>query len=144
MGRVVAVLLIFTLNAGLAAEPVSPVITGFTAQSESAEVSWEQALASAQGKTLSPDRLLVINQQLSQAERKLTSGQGLPRRPWMQHLLYAPGWYTGYSAKTMPGVREAIEEGRYTEAEEQVELVAHSLQDEAAWVEQITKELAGN
>jgi N-acetylated-alpha-linked acidic dipeptidase len=109
-----------------------------------AAAHYNKALASVQGKTLSPDRLLAINQQLAQAERKLTNGQGLPRRPWMQHLLYAPGWYTGYSAKTMPGVREAIEEGRYTEAEEQVLLVAHSLQDEAAWVEQISKELAGN
>jgi N-acetylated-alpha-linked acidic dipeptidase len=111
---------------------------------ERAAAHYNKALASAQGKTLSPDRLLAINQQLAQAERKLTNAQGLPRRPWMQHLLYAPGWYTGYSAKTMPGVREAIEEGRYTEAEEQVLLVAHSLQDEAAWVDQISKELAGN
>jgi N-acetylated-alpha-linked acidic dipeptidase len=109
-----------------------------------ASAHYNKALASAQGKTLSPDRLLAINQQLAHAERRLTNGQGLPRRPWMQHLLYAPGWYTGYSAKTMPGVREAIEEGRYTEAEEQVVLVAHALQDEAAWVEQISKELAGN
>jgi N-acetylated-alpha-linked acidic dipeptidase len=109
-----------------------------------AAAHYDKALASPQGKTLSPDRLLAINHQLSQAERKLTNAQGLPRRPWMQHLLYAPGWYTGYSAKTMPGVREAIEEGRYTEAEEQVVLVAHSLQDEAAWVEQISKELVGN
>ena len=77
----------------------------------------------------------AINQQLALAERKLTNEQGLPRRPWMKHLLYAPGWYTGYSAKTMPGVREAIEEGRYAEAEEQVVLVARALQDEAlnAW-----------
>jgi N-acetylated-alpha-linked acidic dipeptidase len=109
-----------------------------------AAAHYNKALAIAQGKPLSPERLLAINQQLAQAERKLTNAQGLPRRPWMQHLLYAPGWYTGYSAKTMPGVREAIEEGRYTEAEEQVLLVAHSLQDEAAWVEQISKELAGN
>jgi N-acetylated-alpha-linked acidic dipeptidase len=109
-----------------------------------AAAHYNKALASARGKTLSPDRLLAINQQLAQAERKLTNAQGLPRRPWMQHLLYAPGWYTGYSAKTMPGVREAIEEGRYTEAEQQVLLVAHSLQDEATWVEQIAKELAGN
>jgi N-acetylated-alpha-linked acidic dipeptidase len=109
-----------------------------------AAAHYNKALAIAQGKALSPERLLAINQQLAQAERKLTNAQGLPRRPWMQHLLYAPGWYTGYSAKTMPGVREAIEEGRYTEAEQQVLLVAHSLQDEAAWVEQISKELAGN
>jgi N-acetylated-alpha-linked acidic dipeptidase len=106
-----------------------------------AAAQYSKALAAAQGKPLAPDHLQTINQQLALAERKLTNEQGLPRRPWMKHLLYAPGWYTGYSAKTMPGVREAIEEGRYTEAEEQVVLVARALQDEAAWIEQIAKEL---
>ncbi len=106
-----------------------------------AAAQYNKALASTQAKALSPDRLETINQQLALAERKLTNGQGLPRRPWMQHLLYAPGWYTGYSVKTMPGVREAIEEGRYAEAEEQVALVAKALQDEAAWIEQISEEL---
>jgi N-acetylated-alpha-linked acidic dipeptidase len=107
-----------------------------------AAAQYSKTLAAAQGKSLAPDRLQEINQQLALAERKLTNEQGLPRRPWMKHLLYAPGWYTGYSAKTMPGVREAIEEGRYTEAEEQVVLVARALQDEAAWIEQIAKELS--
>jgi N-acetylated-alpha-linked acidic dipeptidase len=106
-----------------------------------AAAQYSKALAAAQGKSLAPDRLQAINQQLALAERKLTNEQGLPRRPWMKHLLYAPGWYTGYSAKTVPGVREAIEEGRYPEAEEQVALVARALQDEAAWIEQIAKEL---
>ncbi len=108
---------------------------------EQAAAHYSEALKTVQGKSFAPDRLQTINQQLALAERKLTSEQGLPRRPWMRHLLYAPGWYTGYSAKTMPGVREAIEEGRYTEAEQQVALVARALQDEAAWIEQITKEL---
>jgi N-acetylated-alpha-linked acidic dipeptidase len=107
-----------------------------------AATHYSKAVATAQGKSLAADRLQTINQQLALAERKLTNEQGLPRRPWMQHLLYAPGWYTGYSAKTMPGVREAIEEGRYPEAEEQVVLVARALQDEAAWIEQIAKELS--
>ncbi len=106
-----------------------------------AAADYTKALASAQSKLLQPDRLKTVNQDLAMAERKLTNPQGLPRRPWMQHLLYAPGWYTGYSAKTLPGVREAIEEGRYTEAEEQVVLVARALRDEAAWVEQLSKEL---
>jgi N-acetylated-alpha-linked acidic dipeptidase len=106
-----------------------------------AAAQYSKALAAAQGKPLAPDHLQTINQQLALAERKLTNEQGLPRRPWMKHLLYAPGWYTGYTAKTMPGVREAIEEGRYAEAEEQVGLVARALQDEAAWIEQIAKEL---
>ena len=52
-----------------------------------------------------------------QSERQLTDPAGLPRRPWYRHLLYAPGFYTGYGVKTMPGVREAIEEKHYAEAE---------------------------
>jgi N-acetylated-alpha-linked acidic dipeptidase len=56
-------------------------------------------------------------------------------------VLYAPGWYTGYSAKTLPGVREAIEEGRYTEANAQIAQAAQALQDEATWIEQLSKEL---
>jgi N-acetylated-alpha-linked acidic dipeptidase len=107
-----------------------------------AAVDYSKALAGVQGKALPADRLQVINQQLALAERKLINEQGLPRRPWMRHLLYAHRWYTGYGAKTMPGVREAIEEGRYAEANEQVALVARALQNEAAWIEQITKVLS--
>ncbi|MGC2401461.1 MAG: transferrin receptor-like dimerization domain-containing protein [Acidobacteriaceae bacterium] len=102
---------------------------------------YAKALAGVQGKPLPPGTLKTINEELAQSERKLTVAQGLPRRPWMQHVLYAPGWYTGYTAKTMPGVREAIEEGRYKEAEEQAVVVARALQDEAAWIEQIAKQL---
>ncbi|HTZ59906.1 MAG TPA: transferrin receptor-like dimerization domain-containing protein [Acidobacteriaceae bacterium] len=102
---------------------------------------YSNALAGVKGKPLPADRLETMNQELAQAERKLTIAQGLPRRPWMQHVLYAPGWYTGYGAKTLPGVREGIEQGRYREAEEQAVLAAGALQDEAAWIEQIAKQL---
>ncbi|MGO8718396.1 MAG: transferrin receptor-like dimerization domain-containing protein [Acidobacteriaceae bacterium] len=54
---------------------------------------------------------------------------------------YAPGWYTGYDAKTLPGVREAIEQGRYPEANAQIVLVAHAIEDEAAFVEHVATEL---
>ena len=55
----------------------------------------------------------------SPAETELVTGisDGLPRRPWYRQLLSAPGWYTGYSPKTMPGVREAIEDKRWKDAE---------------------------
>jgi N-acetylated-alpha-linked acidic dipeptidase len=88
-----------------------------------------------------PERLTTINEELTQAARKLTNPQGLPRRPWMQNLIYAPGWYTGYDAKTLPGVREAIEQRRYDEASAQIILVAHAIEDEAAFVEHIATEL---
>jgi len=82
-----------------------------------------------------------LNRLLLQSERRLTLDQGLPRRPWYKHQIYAPGWYTGYAPKTMPGVREAIEEKRYTEAEEQVLNIAKVLQAEAELIDQATAEI---
>jgi N-acetylated-alpha-linked acidic dipeptidase len=118
----------------------APLDNAATALSQAA-AHYSKAIANNQGKPLPPDRLNTLNQNLALAERKLIAAQGLPRRPWMQHVLYAPGWYTGYSAKTLPGVREAIEEGRYAEAEAQITQAARALQDEAAWIEQLAKEL---
>ena len=53
-------------------------------------------------------------------------------RPWYRQLLAAPGWYTGYAAKTMPGVREAIEGKRWAEAETQAAVLGRALEQEAA------------
>ena len=66
-----------------------------------------------------------------QAERQLIDPAGLPRRPWYQHLLYAPGFYTGYAVKTVPGVREAIEQNDYSSAEAEIGRVAKALEREA-------------
>ena len=56
-------------------------------------------------------------------ERALTRGHGLPRRPWFKHHVYAPGFYTGYGVKTLPGVREALEQRKFVEAQEQIEIL---------------------
>jgi N-acetylated-alpha-linked acidic dipeptidase len=88
--------------------------------------------ATANGNlTISGAALESLNQTLIQSERKLTSGQGLPGRPWFKNLIYAPGQYTGYGVKTMPGIREAIEQKKWKEADEQMVRVAAVLQDEA-------------
>jgi N-acetylated-alpha-linked acidic dipeptidase len=50
------------------------------------------------------------NRELFLTERALTDTSGLPGRGWFRHLLYAPGFYTGYGVKTMPGIREAVED----------------------------------
>jgi N-acetylated-alpha-linked acidic dipeptidase len=71
----------------------------------------------------------------------LTDATGLPRRPWYRHLLYAPGFYTGYAVKTMPGVREAIEEKQYAEAESEIARVARALEREKALVEAAAADL---
>jgi N-acetylated-alpha-linked acidic dipeptidase len=55
-------------------------------------------------------QLAALNSKIYTAEQKLLSETGLPRRPWFKHTIYAPGFYTGYGVKTVPGVREAIEQ----------------------------------
>ncbi|MEO9022216.1 MAG: transferrin receptor-like dimerization domain-containing protein [Ginsengibacter sp.] len=63
---------------------------------------------------------VAFNQSLYRAEQQLLSETGLPRRPWYKHTIYAPGFYTGYGVKTMPGIREAIEQREWKEAQEQI------------------------
>ncbi|HSV10016.1 MAG TPA: transferrin receptor-like dimerization domain-containing protein [Hanamia sp.] len=61
-----------------------------------------------------------FNQSLYQAEQQLLNENGLPRRAWYKHTIYAPGFYTGYGVKTMPGIREAIEQREWKKAQEQI------------------------
>lgn len=68
-----------------------------------------------------------FNRSLYRAEQQLLNETGLPRRSWYKHTLYAPGFYTGYGVKTMPGVREAIEQRKWKEAQEQIEVDAKSI-----------------
>ncbi|HEV7836676.1 MAG TPA: transferrin receptor-like dimerization domain-containing protein [Gemmatimonadaceae bacterium] len=76
----------------------------------------------------------AINQRLIQAERALTSAEGLKNRPWYVHMLYAPGFYTGYGVKTIPGVREAIEQGEWQDADQEIVRAAAALVREATLV----------
>ncbi len=61
-------------------------------------------------------KLAALNRILYRTERMLTLDPGLPGRPWYRHRIYAPGVYTGYAAKTLPGIREAVEAGKSDEA----------------------------
>jgi N-acetylated-alpha-linked acidic dipeptidase len=76
---------------------------------------------------LPPDAAAGIDQALIQTERALTRPEGLPGRPWYRHFLYAPGLYTGYGAKTLPGVREAVEQRDFAAAEAQIGVAAEVL-----------------
>ena len=69
----------------------------------------------------------TLNQILMGAERALLRTEGLPGHPWFRHQLYAPGKYTGYDVKTIPGVREAIEQRNWEEANREIELVARTI-----------------
>jgi len=102
-------------------------------------VKFNQARSSM--KAMSPEKLAALNESLATAERKLLNAQGLPRRPWVQHTLYAPGWFTGYGVKTLPGVREALEDGRYPEAKEQLVIVSNALDTEAAYIDKVASQI---
>jgi N-acetylated-alpha-linked acidic dipeptidase len=82
-----------------------------------------------------------VNQKLTQAERALTLPDGLPGRPWFQHQIYAPGLYTGYGVKTIPGVREAIEQKQWKLADDQIVRAGKVLENEAAVIEEIATDL---
>ena len=106
---------------------------------------YHKALAAKQG-TLSgsqAESLHALNEKLIQCERKLTNEDGLPRRPWYKHLLYAPGVYSGYGVKTVPGVREGIEEKRYEEAEREIARVGKALEEEAVLIDSAAQMLEG-
>ena len=75
----------------------------------------------------SQEQQKAINKVLYQIERSLLSEDGLPRRPWYKHQIYAPGLYTGYGVKTMPGIREGIEQRSYEEAQSNIYKVANTL-----------------
>ncbi len=104
---------------------------------------YRNALAQAQPKLNHMDAaaLASINRKLMDTERALTNPDGLLRRPWYKHLLYAPGVYTGYGVKTVPGVREGIEQKRYSEAEQEVVRVAKVIEAEAAVVDSAATQL---
>ena len=83
---------------------------------------------------LSNDKQNQLNTILYKAERSLTNEKGLPRRSWYKHQIYAPGYYTGYDVKTLPGIREGIEERKWKEAQDYIEILAKTLQ---AYTEQV-------
>lgn len=76
---------------------------------------------------LSRAKQLQLNTHLMKAEQALTDDAGLPRRGWYKHQIYAPGFYTGYGVKTLPGVREAIEQESWEEAQGQIVKLAGTL-----------------
>jgi N-acetylated-alpha-linked acidic dipeptidase len=80
------------------------------------------------GATSTPQDLASMNRRLIMAERELIEPAGLPDRPWYRHVIYAPGLYTGYGVKTIPGVREAVDAGNYARAAEQAAIVIRALQ----------------
>ncbi len=84
---------------------------------------------------LSTDKKNELNKKLYQAEQVLLTKEGLPRRGWYRHAIYAPGFYTGYGVKTLPGIREAIEQRNWKEAQEQIEVAAFTINNFSAYLD---------
>ncbi|HEX5305824.1 MAG TPA: transferrin receptor-like dimerization domain-containing protein [Dyella sp.] len=79
-----------------------------------------------------------LDAQIARMEQALTRADGLPGRPWFQHMIYAPGMLTGYGVKTVPGVREAIEGRRWAEADHYAAITAGVLDGYRARLDQLT------
>ena len=112
----------------------APLENGLAALERSAQV-FDAAAAHAAangGAALVHAQLSDVNNRLAQVERAFLSSAGLPSRPWFQHQIYAPGLYTGYGVKTLPAVRESIEQKQWKQADEQIVHVGKILEDAGA------------
>lgn len=105
----------------------------------SAAAAYDRAVANhAAGATAE------VNAQILQADRALIDADGLPGRPWYRNLIYAPGLYTGYAVKTLPALREAIEEKRWNEVDQEIARTAAALEREVAVLKNVAKTLGGD
>ena len=89
------------------------------------------------------DRQKQLNEILYKSERSLLTAKGLPRRPWYKHQVYAPGIFTGYGVKTLPGIREGVEERNWKEAQENIAIVAGALDEYTKQVEKAINTIKG-
>ena len=120
--------------------PLDNAMDALTQSTQRYTKALEKAKANS-GAVLNNASLGALNELLIQSERKLTSAEGLPGRAWYRHEIYAPGVYTGYGAKTMPAIRESIEQKKWKLADEGIVEVGKVLNAEAALVNQAAEEL---
>jgi len=90
-------------------------------------------------EALSKEKQEALNKAMLGTEQVLTDVSGLPRRSWFRHQLYAPGFYTGYGVKTLPGVREAVEQKDWKEAQEQIQKLSKSFESMDAHINSLIK-----
>ncbi len=95
------------------------------------------------GAALSPSARATLFESLRAVDQGLVSQLGLPERPWFRNLIYAPGRFTGYGAKTLPAVREAIEEERWLDAHRYIPLTAAVIDSYAATLDRAAAQAFG-
>jgi len=122
----------------------APLENGFAALQRAAEQYSQAATRAAAGggAALANASLRDANAKLIAVERALTLKDGLPNRPWYQHQIYAPGFYTGYGVKTLPGVRESLEQKQWKLAEEQIGRVGKVLENAGEAIQSAAAELS--
>lgn len=106
-----------------------------SARLKASAAGFDAALA-ARGAGLSKEQRARLDAAVRPLDQSLLRDEGLPSRPWYKNMVYAPGRFTGYGAKTLPGVREAIEERRFADASAYIRLTAQAL---AAYAGQLDK-----
>ena len=94
--------------------------------------NYEKALSNLQKGSLSAEQKAEINNVLKNVDQAMVSDGGLPRRDWFKNMIYAPGFYTGYGVKTLPGIREGLEERNWNEVDTYIQEVAKTLDRVAA------------
>ena len=102
---------------------------------DKAAAAYNKAALGDRATALPADKLAELNRLLYTSERAFRHEAGLPRRPWFKHLAYAPGFYTGYGVKTLPGIREGIEQKQWDEARSFVPIVARAIDALASQVD---------
>jgi N-acetylated-alpha-linked acidic dipeptidase len=122
--------------------PLDNAVDQLTRSAAEYRKALEQANANG-GAALASASLVEVNRLLIESERKLTTREGLPNRPWYKHQLYAPGFYTGYAVKTVPAVRESIELKQWKQADDAIVMVSRVLQDEAELISSAASKLTG-
>jgi N-acetylated-alpha-linked acidic dipeptidase len=104
---------------------------------------YHRALHKAWAAGVPANKLADLNQKMMQSEHDLTTQEGLLRRGWYKHMIDAPGVYSGYGAKTIPGVREAIEQKHWDEANSEIVRIAAVLDKETALIDSAAEDLEG-
>ena len=106
-----------------------------TARLKRAASAFDKAIADT---TLTAAGTAKVNALLKDAEQLLADERGLPDRPWYKHMIFAPGLFAGYGSKTLPGVREAIEEKHFADADRYAGIIAARVDAYAERLEQAT------
>jgi N-acetylated-alpha-linked acidic dipeptidase len=119
--------------------PLQNAVDALRKSARAYDEAWSKATGS--GQPLPADVRARLDAVLMKSERSLMRQGGLPGRPWYQHDIYAPGFYTGYGVKTLPSVREAIEQRKWKEVDAQVEAVAATIQGAAREIDRATAAL---